>query len=149
MKAKFKMSTVKKVIGAIKNYRFLLALSILLATITVGLTLYIPIIIGDAIDLIIDKNNVDFDRIWLLLVNVIIISVSIALLQWIMNSPNTQMLIGNHETMLLACDFLFGEINKNFINELTLDKLELFQKWKDKTFCSIHLQDLYQELRNF
>ena len=90
MKAKFKMSTVKKVAGAIKNYRFLLALSILLATITVGLTLYIPIIIGDAIDLIIDKNNVDFDRIWLLLVNVIIISVAIALLQWIMNNVNNK-----------------------------------------------------------
>ena len=90
MKAKFKMSTVKKVAGAIKNYRFLLALSILLATITVGLTLYIPIIIGDAIDLIIDKNNVDFDRIWLLLINVIIISVSIALLQWIMNNVNNK-----------------------------------------------------------
>ena len=90
MKAKFKMSTVKKVVGAIKNYRFLLALSILLATVTVGLTLYIPIIIGDAIDLIIDKNNVDFDRIWLLLVNVIIISVAIALLQWIMNNVNNK-----------------------------------------------------------
>ena len=90
MKAKFKMSTVKKVAGAIKNYRFLLALSILLATITVGLTLYIPIIIGDAIDLIIDKNNVDFDRIWLLLINVIIISVAIALLQWIMNNVNNK-----------------------------------------------------------
>ena len=90
MKAKFKMSTVKKVAGAIKNYRFLLAISILLATITVALTLYIPIIIGDAIDLIIDKNNVDFDRIWLLLINVIIISVSIALLQWIMNNVNNK-----------------------------------------------------------
>ena len=90
MKAKFKMSTVKKVAGAIKNYRFLLAISILLATITVALTLYIPIIIGDAIDLIIDKNNVDFDRIWLFLINVIIISVSIALLQWIMNNVNNK-----------------------------------------------------------
>lgn len=56
---------------------------------------------------------------------------SIGLLQWIMNSPNVQMLIGNHEAMLLACDFLFSKIDKNFIDGLTLDKLELFQKWKD------------------
>jgi ATP-binding cassette subfamily B protein len=84
------MSTVKKVLGAIKKYRFLLALSIILATVTVGLTLYIPIIIGDAIDLIIDKGNVDFNMIWKLLVNVIIISIAIALLQWIMNSINNK-----------------------------------------------------------
>ncbi len=90
MMAKFKMSTIKKVLGAIKKYRLLLALSIILATITVGLTLYIPIVIGDAIDLIIDKGNVSFDTIWKLLVNVIIISVTIALLQWIMNNINNK-----------------------------------------------------------
>ena len=57
MKKKFQMSTVKKVLSAIKKYRLLLLLSIVLATVTVALSLYIPIIIGNAIDLIIDSED--------------------------------------------------------------------------------------------
>ena len=53
---KFQMSTIKKVLSAIKKYRLLLLLSIILATITVAFSLYIPIIIGESIDLIIDKR---------------------------------------------------------------------------------------------
>ena len=67
MKKKFQASTVKKVLSYIKKYRFLLVLSLLLALATVAATLYIPIIIGDAIDLIIDKDNVDFNGIFSLL----------------------------------------------------------------------------------
>ena len=62
-KTKFKASTIKKVLGAIKKYRLLLGISILLALITVGFTLYIPIIIGEAIDSIVGKGRVDFDAI--------------------------------------------------------------------------------------
>ena len=90
MKKKLQMSTIKKVLGAIKKYRLLLLLSIILATITVALSLYIPIIIGNAIDLIIDKGNVDFDSILPKLLNVGIIAIIIALLQWIMNNINNK-----------------------------------------------------------
>lgn len=89
-KTKFKASTIKKVLSAIKKYRLLLFISILLALITVGFTLYIPIIIGDAIDLIIGKENVDFDGILPLLTRIIVISVGIALLQWLMNNINNK-----------------------------------------------------------
>ncbi len=88
MKKKFQKSTVKKVLSYIKKYRFLLVLSLLLALATVAATLYIPIIIGDAIDLIIGKNNVDFDGIFSLLLRAVIIAVATALLQWIMNNIN-------------------------------------------------------------
>ena len=90
MKKKLQMSTIKKVLGAIKKYRLLLLLSIILATITVALSLYIPIIIGNAIDLIIDKGNVNFDSILPKLLNVGIIAIIIALLQWIMNNINNK-----------------------------------------------------------
>ena len=83
-------SSLKKVLMAIKKYRFLLAISILLATVTVALSLYIPIVLGNAIDLIIDKGNVDFASIKPLLINVAIIAVIIALLQWIMNNINNK-----------------------------------------------------------
>lgn len=88
MKKKFQKSTVKKVLSYIKKYRFLLVLSLLLALATVAATLYIPIIIGDAIDLIIGENNVDFDGIFSLLLRAVIIAVATALLQWIMNNIN-------------------------------------------------------------
>lgn len=89
-KTKFKASTIKKVLSAIKKYRLLLGISILLALITVGFTLYIPIVIGDAIDLIVGKSNVDFDGILPLLTRIIVISIGIALLQWLMNNINNK-----------------------------------------------------------
>lgn len=89
-KSKAQMATIKKVLGAIKKYRLLLAISILLATVTVGLILYIPIIIGNAIDLIVDKGFVDFDSLAPLLTSIVIISVGIAILQWLMNNINNK-----------------------------------------------------------
>ncbi len=53
-------STVKKVLKFIGKYRFLLFVSLLLTLIVVGLTLYLPILAGQIIDLIVGKNNVDF-----------------------------------------------------------------------------------------
>ncbi len=90
MKKKLQMSTIKKVLGAIKKYRLLLLLSIILATVTVALSLYIPIIIGEAIDLIIDTGNVDFDNILPKLLAVCIIAIIIAFLQWVMNNINNK-----------------------------------------------------------
>ena len=90
MKNGTNFSSVKRVLKYIKKYRALLLLSILLSIVTVGFTLYIPIIIGDAIDLIIGKDNVDFDKIFALLLRVCIISVGIAVIQWLMNNINNK-----------------------------------------------------------
>lgn len=87
---KAKTSSIKRVLKYIKKYSFLLIISILLAVVTVGLTLYIPIVIGDAIDLIVGKGFVQLDKIGTLLLNVGIISVIIALLQWVMNTINNK-----------------------------------------------------------
>ena len=56
-------STMKKVWHYLKNYRFLLVLSVAMAALTVAGTLYVPILVGDAIDFIIKKGQVDFAAI--------------------------------------------------------------------------------------
>ena len=54
---------IKKVLRRIKKYWFFLALSVIMAIITVASTLYVPILIGKAIDYIVGANNVDFENI--------------------------------------------------------------------------------------
>ena len=66
-KKKTDKSTWKKILLYIRNYRILVVLSILLAAISALLTLYVPIIIGDTIDLIVAAGNVKFDLILVLL----------------------------------------------------------------------------------
>ncbi len=87
---KTNFSSIKRVLKYIKKYSVLLIISILLSICTVGLTLYIPIVIGDAIDKIIGAGMVDFDTVFDLLLNVVIISLIIAALQWIMNTINNK-----------------------------------------------------------
>ena len=89
MKKNKEKSVISKVWSAISKYKFLLILSLLLALITVALTLYVPILIGDAIDYIV-AGNVNFDKIGVILLNVGIISAIIALLQWLMNNINNK-----------------------------------------------------------
>ncbi|MBO5262592.1 MAG: ABC transporter ATP-binding protein [Clostridia bacterium] len=87
---KTNFSSVKRVLKYIKKYTALLIFSILLSVATVACTLYIPIVIGQAIDEIIGKGAVDFDVVIPLLVRVVIISLVIAVLQWIMNTINNK-----------------------------------------------------------
>lgn len=90
-KSNFKLSTIKQVLHYIKKHSFLLVLSILFATITVALTLYVPIVIGKAIDLLASgSGKVNFDEIFKLLFEVGIITFIVAILQWIMNVINNK-----------------------------------------------------------
>jgi len=82
--------TLKKVFHLIEKYKFLLFLSILLAAITVVLTLYVPILIGDAIDFIVGRGQVDFNFISKLLMKTGIIVGAAAILQWAMNTINNK-----------------------------------------------------------
>ena len=56
-------SSVKKVLKYLKPYRFLLILAVLFAIVSVSLTLYIPVLVGNAIDHIIGKGNVGFEDV--------------------------------------------------------------------------------------
>lgn len=82
--------TLKKVLKYVQRHGFFMVLSILFAAITVALTLYTPILIGDAIDLIVGKGQVDFAGIAAILIKTgIIISIT-ALIQWLMNTINNR-----------------------------------------------------------
>lgn len=53
----------------------------------------------------------------------------IELLCWIMEQDNAELLLGNHEAMLLACDFLFQEITNDALCGLTAEKLAVYADW--------------------
>ncbi|MGN0596754.1 MAG: ABC transporter ATP-binding protein [Ruminiclostridium sp.] len=82
--------TLYKVLKYISKYKVWMILSIVLAAVTVALTLYVPIVIGNAIDFIIDKGQVDFEKVFETLVQVGIVAGLTAILQWIMNTINNK-----------------------------------------------------------
>lgn len=83
------MKTIQKVLHYLKRYLFLMVLSILLALVTVSFTLYVPILIGRAIDRII-YGNVDFAYIVLVLKQVVCFVLLTAAAQWLMNIINNK-----------------------------------------------------------
>lgn len=85
------LATLKKVLHYMKHYIPLLVLSIILATVSVALTLYFPIITGKAIDLILAKGRVDFDGIIALAKQGVIVIAITAAAQWVMNMANNRM----------------------------------------------------------
>ena len=82
--------TIKKVLSYIGKYKLLLPISMLFALITVALTLYVPILIGDAIDMIIGEGAVNFDGIRPLLIKAAILIGITALSQWLMSTINNR-----------------------------------------------------------
>ena len=83
-------STLGKVLNYIGRYKLLMLVSAILAIGIVALTLYVPILIGDSIDLIIGKDNVDISGIVKLLTVAAILVAVTAALQWIMSSINNK-----------------------------------------------------------
>lgn len=78
-------SAVSKVLKKIKPYTGYLILAILSAVISVSLTLYIPVLTGNAIDNIIDKGNVNFENIIQILIYIGIGIAGVTVFQWMMN----------------------------------------------------------------
>lgn len=89
-KSKASKGTLKRVMKYISGYIPLLLLSVILAVASVAGTLYIPIIIGDAIDCIIGKDNVDFAAIPTYLLQAGIVAGATALVQWLMSVINNR-----------------------------------------------------------
>lgn len=80
--------TILKVLRYIRKYQFQVILSLALAALTVALTLYIPILTGDAVDLIVDKGLVDMAGIFFIMKKIAIVMVITAVGQWVMNTCN-------------------------------------------------------------
>lgn len=90
-KLKANSSTLKKVLGRIARYRLNAVLSILLSAVYVGLSLYVPILAGRAIDNIIAPGSVDYAQIMLELTQIAVVAAMAALAQWLMNIINNSM----------------------------------------------------------
>lgn len=86
--------TIKKVLNRLKKYRFAIVVSILLAAVTAAAALYVPKIVGEAIDLIVGKNDVDFGGIASLLVRLGIVVGATGILQWITGVVNNRITFG-------------------------------------------------------
>lgn len=83
--------TLGKVLRYIKKYWFYLAASIVMASVTVALTLYLPILTGRVIDLVIGKGQVDYTGVFAILKQMAVIIALTAAAQWIMNVCNNKM----------------------------------------------------------
>ncbi len=90
-KLKANSSTLKKVLGRIARYRLNAVLSILLSAVYVGLSLYVPILAGRAIDNVIAPGSVDYAQIMLELTKIAVVAAMAALAQWLMNIINNSM----------------------------------------------------------
>lgn len=85
-----KKNTMRKLLRYLKKYWLLLILSLLFAALTVAMTLYLPILIGQAVDLIVAPGQVEFSAIARLLLKMGILIGATALSQWIMNACNNR-----------------------------------------------------------
>ena len=87
---KIKGGAIKKVLKFIGKYKYLLFLAVLFAAVSASLMLYVPILVGSAIDFIVAKDNVDFNSVFTILLKVGVIVGAAALLQWLMNTVNNR-----------------------------------------------------------
>ncbi len=88
------LATLRKVLKYLAHYRILFALSLLLCAASVAMTLYLPVLTGEAIDLIVAPGQVDFNALAPLLVRGAIIIGITALCQWLMAICNNRMTFG-------------------------------------------------------
>lgn len=90
-KQKSQAATLKEVICRLGRYRIFLAFSILLATVSVALTLYIPKLTGHAVDYVIGKGKVNFPGVIQVMIQIGVCTLITALAQWLMNVCNNKM----------------------------------------------------------
>lgn len=110
------METLKQVLDYIRRYWLLVGLSLILAAVTVILTLYIPILTGDAVDLLLGKGAVDFDGVFFIMRKIGIAVAVTAVSQWVMNTCN------NHITYHVVKDIREDAFHK--LEQLPLKYLD-------------------------
>ena len=83
--------TLREVVRRLGRYRIFLVFSVLLAAVSVALTLYIPKLTGNAVDYIISEGNVDFPGVFRVMFQIGVCTLVTALAQWLMNVCNNKM----------------------------------------------------------
>ena len=90
-KASFRKAALKRVLGYVGRNKTYLLLSLLLCLITVAATLYVPILTGEAVDLLLGPGQVDFSLLWPILATILALVGLTALAQWLMGLCNNRM----------------------------------------------------------
>lgn len=109
-------NVIKKIFRYLNKNIISLIITFVLAVASVMLTIYVPILFGNAIDLIIGKDNVNFDGLNNILLKIFIIILVIAILQWVM------MMVNNHVAYLMTKRLRLESFNK--IQKLPLKYLD-------------------------
>ena len=117
------VKTFVKILKYLKIYKLHFILSIVFSLITVALTLYVPILVGKAIDLAVGKNNVDMDAIIAILIKIGVSVIITALLQWVVNVLNNKMTYGiiknvRHEAFVKIQNFPLSYIDSKRSGEM-------------------------------
>lgn len=86
-----KTGTLKKLIKMLDRQVYIFVFSLVLAIVTVALTLYIPILFGDAVNCIVGESNVDFKTIGIIIVKMAIAIIITAIAQWLMSRCNNRL----------------------------------------------------------
>lgn len=86
-----KKNTLKKLLTFVGKHRAYLLISLLLCVVTVGTTLYVPIMTGNAIDLMIGPKQVDFAALWPKLISIVAAVIAMAVCQWLMGLCNNRL----------------------------------------------------------
>ncbi len=110
------IETLKKVLNYIRKYWILVGLSLILAALTVLLTLYVPILTGDAVDMILEKGKVDFNGVFSIMKKIAVAVMITAVAQWVMNTCN------NHITYHVVKDIREAAFHR--LEELSLKYLD-------------------------
>ena len=123
-------SVFVKVLKYLKGYLPLFIISIVLTLAVVVLTLYVPILIGQAIDLAVGENNVDLAQIGIILAKIAIFIGFTAIFQWVINVINNRMVYGivcnvRHEAFLkiqsFPVSFIDSHRSGDIVNRLIAD----------------------------
>lgn len=115
---KSSLRTFGSVLKYLKIYRIHFVLSLIFTAVTVGLSLYIPILVGQAIDKAVGEGNVDLDSIGTFLTKILISVIITSILTWIINILNNRMTYGiakniRHRAFVRIQEFPVSFIDKN------------------------------------
>ena len=109
-------ATLTRVLGKIRPYSLFVVCSLIVAAVSVGAQLYIPILCGSAIDMMLGKGAVDFSGVMGIIVKVLVVACAAALAQWLLSVCN------NRITFLVSRDLRNEALRK--IQTLPLSYLD-------------------------
>lgn len=130
MKANRQRETIHKIVSYIKKYWWLILVSLLFAGITVVLTLYLPILTGDAVDAMVEEGRVDFGILKELLIGMAVMIAVTGIAQWLMNTANnkiTYMVVRDigrdafHKIQKLPLKYLDGHSSGDVVSRIIAD----------------------------